>query len=564
MSIQLDFSKYYTYQELTDALHDLNQAYPEISKLYSIGQSHEGRELWMMELTNPATGAAAAKPAYYIDGNHHAGEVTGSMVALYTIYHLLTEFASDASVRRLLDSYTFYVLPRVSPDGAETYLTTAETLRSAPRAYPFAEPKPGLHPADINGDGEILLMRVKAPNGDWCVSADDPRQMIKRRPDEEGGEYYRLYTEGMIEEFDGLAVTAAPHKWGIDLNRNYPCEWGIESRQPGAGPYPLSEPETRAVANFVLAHPNIASASTLHTTGGVILRPPGTRPESKAAKRDVAALTAIGEMATEETGYPCVNIFDGFLQDTVNFSSGAYDDWLYQHLGIPAYTVELWDLANRSGIEGLWPRKHKTEKEQSQDFAKLLAWNDKELNGEGFVPWTPFTHPQLGPVDIGGWKGKFVVQNCPAKFLEQECIKVTKFHYRHARTMPKLFIERLRSEKVDHETWRVSVVVGNSGYLPTFLTQVAVDQKTAKPVTAELNLPEAVQIVVGKAKVEVGHLEGRAGRSGAFHNGSFRAGRDLPSEKKVEWLIKATAGQELTVKVASEKAGSLEAKITLK
>jgi murein tripeptide amidase MpaA len=258
--VHLCFDKYYTYAELTDALHQLAAAYPQLAKLYSIGKSPQGRELWLMELTNYATGPAESKPAYYADGNHHAGEVTGSMVALYTIHQLLTGYSSDPKMARLLDDYTFYILPRVSPDGAEVYLTSPDTLRSAPRHYPFSEPQPGLHAADVDGNGEILLMRVKSPLGEWKAALGDPRRMEKRLPDEDGGEYYRLYTEGYIVEHQaGTPFPAAPHKWGLDLNRNYPCAWGLESpatrgrqlspcqnRKPGQWPISCSATRTSA------------------------------------------------------------------------------------------------------------------------------------------------------------------------------------------------------------------------------------------------------------------------------------------------------------------------------
>ncbi len=552
--LELAFDKYYTYAELSAALQQLASAYPDLAKLYSIGQSPEGRELWLMELTNRATGAAADKPAYYADGNHHAGEVTGSMVALYTIVQLLTGYQSDPKMQQLLDNYTFYILPRVSPDGAEAYLTSPETLRSAPRHYPFSQPQPGLYAADIDGNGEILLMRVKSPLGEWKVAADDPRRMEKRLPDEDGGEYYRLYTEGYIEEHQsGIPFPTATHKWGLDFNRNYPCEWGLESRQAGAGAYPLSEPETRAVADFVLSHKNIGSAVTFHTTGGVILRPPGTMPEKQAPKRDVAMFKTIGAMATEETGYPCCNIFDEFLQDSVNFSSGAFDDWLYQHLGIPAYTVELWDLASRAGVH-VWPRKEKTDQQQSEDFAKILAWIDRELGGEGFVPWTHFEHPQLGPVEIGGFKIKQLVQNCPPAYLPAECSKNASFCFRHAKTLPKVALSAVTAAKVDANTWKVSSLVQNVGYLPTFLTQAALNNKTAQPVIARLATPPGVDVKT-KQKLDLGHLEGRAGRNSFFSNGSFRAGKELSSEQWVEWIICGQPGSEVTIVVESEKGG---------
>lgn len=79
------YEQYDTYDELTEKLKKLQTQYPELAKLNSIATTPEGRQLWMMVITDFAAGEADLKPAYYIDGNFHAGEVTGSMVALYTI-----------------------------------------------------------------------------------------------------------------------------------------------------------------------------------------------------------------------------------------------------------------------------------------------------------------------------------------------------------------------------------------------------------------------------------------------------------------------------------------------
>src|SRR5215510_1177055 len=74
---------FYTYEVLTKLLHDLVAAYPALAEIASIGKSLEGRDLWLVTLTNKQTGPALDKPAYWIDGNTHAGEVTGSTVVLY-------------------------------------------------------------------------------------------------------------------------------------------------------------------------------------------------------------------------------------------------------------------------------------------------------------------------------------------------------------------------------------------------------------------------------------------------------------------------------------------------
>src|SRR5438445_673892 len=112
-------------------------------------------------------------------------------------------------------------------------------------------------------------MRLKDPNGAWKCSDQDARIMRRREIDEEDGTYYHLLTEGLIRNYDGITVPVAPPRQGLDINRNYPFEWAPEGTQRGAGPYPISEPETRAQAEFWRTHPNISGFLTYHTRNWV-------------------------------------------------------------------------------------------------------------------------------------------------------------------------------------------------------------------------------------------------------------------------------------------------------
>src|SRR3954471_17638210 len=98
-SSALDFSQYLTYEAMTAALKQMAAAYPGLSRLDSIGKSHEGRDLWLMTITNFQTGPDTDKPAYWIDANIHAAEVTGSATALYTIQYLLENYGRDEAAR---------------------------------------------------------------------------------------------------------------------------------------------------------------------------------------------------------------------------------------------------------------------------------------------------------------------------------------------------------------------------------------------------------------------------------------------------------------------------------
>jgi len=100
---------------------------------------------------------------------------------------------------------------------------------------------------DLNGDGYITQMRVKTELGGMKTSQEDPR-LMDRRAEEEKGEW-QVYSEGIDNDMDGRYNEDGVG--GLDINRNWPSKWQQEYVQRGSGRYPLSEPETRAVAEFL-------------------------------------------------------------------------------------------------------------------------------------------------------------------------------------------------------------------------------------------------------------------------------------------------------------------------
>ncbi len=564
------FDHYYTYPELTQTLQQLMQDYPGLIQVESICTTPDQHEVWAATITNFATGDPLKKPACYADGNHHAGEVTGSMAALGLIVKLVQGYGNQENITTLLDHSTVYVIPRISPDGAELILTTPEQFRSVNRPYPYDEMTPGLHPKDMDGDGVIRMMRVKDANGVWKPMDKDPRILVKRSPSDFGGTYYNLYPEGEILGYDGLHIQPGEGKWNLDFNRNYPLGWFPESRQPGAGAYPLSNPENKAVAEFVLSHPNICCGVTFHTSGGCYIYPPGTKPEAQADSRDMRMFKEIGAMATEETGYGCFNIFDAFLTDTVNYSSGAFDDWMYQCQGIPTYTAELWDLAIRAGVPDVYPRtKPVSDQQQAENIYLCYQWLDANAQNNpvpAILPWTEFEHPQLGTVEIGGPDFKFTWQNCPVGYLEQEVEKNVNFCLRMAATLPHLQIESFTAEKQAEGVYQITAVVRNAGYLPTFVCNEAKTLRVDRPLKAKLTLDGTI---LTDTPEEIGHLEGFSGvKSYKLNNNSYgysnvKAYYQPEYLKKLSWMVAAPAGTSVSLWVGNDKSGSVSASITL-
>ncbi len=560
MKTTFQYDHYYKYDELEKNLKYFSDKYPELCDLESICVTEENRNVYAMTITNKKTGAALDKPAFHIDGNTHAGEVTGSMAAMHAIDVLLTGYGEDKVITKILDRMTIYVVPRISPDGAETYLTTPYSIRSVNRVH--NPENGGIRSEDLDGDGVIRMMRIPTPYGAWKKDKDDSSIMAKRDPGDADGDFYDIYVEGNFEAFDGDEnLKEKKEDWSLDFNRNYPYGWFPENRQAGAGKYPLSNPETKAMADWIIEHPNIGGVSTNHTSGGIILYPPGTRSSTAVSEKDINQFIEIANMGKEELGYEPLNIYDSFIADPANYDSGAFDDWCYQSQGIVAYTVELWDLAKRVGVPLVWNARNKeSAQDELKRFVACMKWV-KENAPEYYEDWKPFHHETFGDIEIGGFNFKFSQQNPPESFLNGVLEQMTRFMIRFAQSMPRLTIDTLTSEKVSDDIYKVTAIVGNLGYLPTNLTEEAKKLNISKEVEVTIS---GGKVISGLEKTKIGNLEGYGSTStGTNFYGNISTDYNAKARKKLTWVVQAKSGTEITVSCAQEKSGKASKTITL-
>ncbi len=503
----LTFDHYYRYDELTNILNGFVQEFPKLARIESIGKSYEGRDVWLVTVTNRATGPDKDKPAFWVDGNIHASEVSPASACVYFLQYLLTNYGQDADVTRALDTRAFYICPRVNPDGAELALADKpRIIRSSVRPYPYdEEPIEGLIREDIDGDGRLLNMRIVDPNGPWKAHPEDPRILVQRDPAEVGGTYYRILPEGRLENYDGVTFGLAPVKEGLDLNRNFPMGWRVEGEQRGAGPFPTSEPEVRNLVDFISAHPNITGGVAFHTWSGVLLRPYDDRPDDEFPAEDLWTFKTIGAKGTEITGYPNVSVFHDFKYHPKQVITGSFDTWMYDHRGIFAWTIEIWSPQRQAGINDYkfieWDREHPIE-----DDLKLMKWNDEVLGGKGYVDWHKVNHPQLGEIEIGGWDFAYCWRNPPPEFLEKELALFPKWLLWNALISPYLELHDVSVKPLGDNTYRVRLVVQNAGWLPTYISKKALERKAVRGVIVELELPAGARLETGKTREDIGQL----------------------------------------------------------
>ncbi len=552
--------RYFSNNDLEEKIKDWQAKHSDHLTVGLLGESYEKRPIYVLTITNMETGSDDEKPAIWIDANIHATEITGTTAAMAIAETLLENYDQDSQIKWLLDNAVYYIVPRLNPDGAALAMaSTPKYIRSGVRAYPYPEKDEGLHVEDIDHDGRILQMRIVDPAGDWKVSAENPRLMIKRSPDEIEGTFYRIFQEGILDEYDGYLIKNARSLEGLDFNRNFPFEWQPESDQHGAGPYPGSESEIRAAIDFITSHTNINLALTYHTFSRVILRPYSIKPDDEMDTSDLWTYQKIGNLGTDFTGYRNVSTFHDFKYHPKEVTTGAFDDWMYDHYGVFCFTIELWDLPSEAGVDNRkfaeWFRNHPID-----DDIKILNWVAEHGGEAAYINWYAFDHPQLGPVELGGWNTMYTWRNPPQQFLENEIQKNTPFALIIGRLLPHLSITNIKITKLAEKTYYLRLFLENTGYLPTYTSMQGKNRKAMRPVRVELELPEGSGLIEGKRITEIGHLDGR---SSMHRMTAFGATSPTNNRSKAEWVVKINEMSIIKLHVTSERAGTIHAEIQI-
>ena len=555
---------YLDYAGLSEQLHAWSNAFRRHTRLQSLGRTPEGRDIWLFSV---AAEPERVTPAVWVDGNMHAGELAGSSAALAIAeaalqLHLGNEPPVDLPEAQLavLRSIAFHVCPRISPDGAEAVLREGGFVRSVPRALREDRHEPHWLPQDIDGDGVRRYLRIPDPAGEFVESADRPGLMLPRRI-HDPPPYYRVYPEGVIENFDGHSIPE-PELLSdtTDLNRNFPWDWAPEPQQAGAGSYPGSEPESRAVLDWSSRHPELYAWLNLHTFGGVFIRPLGHDRDARMNRADLAVYRQLAAWGDELVGYPTVSGFEEFTYEPDKPLHGDLTDYAYNQRGCLAVVCEIWDLFRQAGLPEPRPFVQRYTALSRDDLRRLANWDRAENQGRVFQPWKPHHHPQLGEVEVGGPDPRVGLWNPPPERLAEICGQLARYWLRVAALLPRLVVEETRSEPAGGNLSRVSVTVANQGYLPTWGLDSARERPWNTPVYAELHTQGCALADARTARREVGHLRGWGRGLGERPDAPwFMRSGGSDNRRTLRWHVKG--GGVAVVRVGNPRLGWQEVEV---
>jgi hypothetical protein len=265
---------------------------------------------------------------------------------------------------------------------------------------------------------------------------------------------------------------------GIDVNRNFPEGWWRDDdTQGGSGFYAASSVEARVILEFFTNNTNILMVQSFHTSGGFTYRPFARWSDDEIDPKDLSIYDRImgkkylelndqevpeawldaepeegGDAPARQAsdgqgsrGYEMPTLWQHPYNDSQDraYGFGIFIDWAYAQFGTYSMTTELWSWQRDTrGVPGF-----NGEDDRDLFYRSLLAYQDDVYDGEMFVDWAAYNHPELGRGEIGGWVSTFGSNNAiPGETLERICEIHWQFELFKAGLMPKLEITEAEAE----------------------------------------------------------------------------------------------------------------------
>lgn len=503
-------AKYHSHGEINSILGRLNNAYPGLTTIETIGTTDSGKDINVLTI---GTGETGAKPGIAIIGGIDGRYIAGREIALGFAERLL-ENSGDNEINELINHVSFYVIPDASPDASSGFFSDPkqERLVNANPTDNDRDFKTDEDPyEDLNGDGFISMMRVKEPTGDYITDPEEERLMRKADPAKGETGSWCLYSEGIDNDKDGNFNEDG--QGGVNFNNNFSFEY--EEFGQNAGINAVSEKESRAVADFLYDHFNIFAVFSFgpqdnlgqafkpaRTTQAQPQVPSQAQPQTgrqqfSRGPRKVTNIfpedsdhnTLLSEKYLEYTGY---SGSPGFTREPGNFM-----EWAYYHYGRYSYSTPGWWIQTEKGLSS------------EASFLKYAAEN---IDEEVFTEWQEVEHPDFPgkTVEVGGMK-PFAMYNPPENKLEEVVESNYQFLIDAAQLHPEPELLDLETEKLDKDLFRVTVKLRNKGILAT-TSQMGDQVKWMRKLKVELKSGSDFSLASGKKIIVADRLKGGESR----------------------------------------------------
>jgi hypothetical protein len=471
ITLPLRFDNYYSYDQIVSAMKLLNKTYPELTNLEIVGKSDEGRDIYLITINNKATGSPSDKPGIYVDGNIHGNEIQASEVCLYLANRLLENFGKNEKLTEVLNKNTWYILPCVNVDGRVHFFTDPnEPSSGRSLRIPVDDDRDGLvdedYPDDLNGDGNISIMRKKDPFGIYKTDPEDPRLLARVKPGEMG-EWTILGEEGIDNDGDGKINEDS--EGYVDGNRNWGYSWNPPYVQSGSGLYPLSGTGIRAIANWLLNHPNVIMVYAFHNNGGMFLRGPSIKIAGELPSGDLSVYDYLGKnneqivpgyryLISWKDLYPTYGDFTDFANNLI----GSYSF-------VGELTADNTETYSGKPINPQDPSANMLVEDNKQERERL-KFNDNVVQGELYLPWKKFNHPAFGEIEIGGWVK--MSSRLPHPFMLQDMVhRVSAAVIFSAGQTPEVKLDITDKKSIGKNLFQITVRLSNSKVMPSMTYQ---------------------------------------------------------------------------------------------
>lgn len=568
---------YRNYGDLQRSISRLRGDFGDLVGVETIAQSPGGRDIQAIRI---ASGDGVnERPALLVVANAFGPHLVGSEVAINVANLLASGYGNDSEVTKLLESGVVYIIPRANPDAAEAFFSSVvyEQVRndgSEDEDHDWEVDEDG--PEDLNGDGLITMMRVMDPTGEWI--ADEANPSLMRKAEREKGEVgmYRLLSEGTDNDGDEAWNEDGPG--AVDVNANFTYKYDFFAA--GSGVHQMSAAETRGIAEFFVAHPNIAAVYVLgpqdnvmepwkhKQASGIGGNPEGTSaggPYSSILSADQPFFERMGEQFEELTG------MEG--EPTSGDLKGDVLSWSYFHMGRWAFGSRVWWVpetaaetdedsddeatdeeeaeASHDEADGDDDSAEDAEQEETPDEHDSLKseyndyrWMASNVPG-GFVEWTSVNHPDFPgqEVEVGGFS-PYVRMNPPGSMLDSLSAGQFEFVKELMASLPQIELRNVEVENVGDRTYRINATVTNNGYFPT-LSAIGVRAFWPRQIRLSFEL-DGQELIGGRTQQLLGPIPGGGG------------------SREFSWLVVGRPGSNVSISASSPVAGTASQTLTLR